>query len=158
MNRTIQPAPVRRTVTVAVPQSKAFEVFTSSIGMWWPKASHHIGKVEPEAIVLEPRSGGRWFERAPDGEECEVGKVLAYEPPGRLMLGWQLTPDFKYDPELLTEVEILFIAEGPSSTRVELEHRQLERFGERAEAMRGMIDAPSGWPGILSAYANYATQ
>jgi len=158
VNRTIQPAPVRRSVDVAVPQARAFEVFTGSIGLWWPKASHHIGAVEPQSIVIEPRSGGRWFERAADGGECEVGKVLAWEPPGRVLLAWQLTPEWKYDPDFVTEVEVLFIAEGPSATRVELEHRNLERYGERAEMVRGMIDAPNGWPTILSLYAQFASQ
>jgi uncharacterized protein YndB with AHSA1/START domain len=158
VNRIIQPAPVRRSVDVAVPQSRAFEVFTGSIGRWWPMKSHHIGAAEPETVVIEPRAGGRWYERAPDGAECEVGKVLAFEPPGRLLLGWQLTSEFKYDPDFLTEVEILFIAQGPSATRVELEHRHLERYAERAEHVRQMIDAPNGWPSILSQYAQFAAQ
>ena len=157
MNRTIQPAPVRRDVTVRSAPARAFEVFTSGMGRWWPK-SHHIGAVEAETIVIEPREGGRWFERTPDGSECDIGKVLTWDPPLRLVLGWQLTPDWKYDPGLLTEVELRFVPLADGSTRVELEHRNLEAFGERAEAMRQNIDAPTGWRLILQAYADAASQ
>ena len=155
MNRTIQPAPVRREVTVKAAPARAFEVFTSGIGRWWPK-SHHIGPVEPADVVIEPREGGRWFERSPDGGECELGKVLAWDPPSRLLLGWQLTADWRYDADLLTEVEVNFVPLADGSTRVELEHRNLERFGESAEAMRKNIDAPSGWSLILQAYLDAA--
>ncbi len=157
MNRTIQPAPVRRSVTVKAPPARAFEVFTASIGRWWPK-SHHIGPVDPETVIIEPREGGRWFERAPDGAECEVGKVLVWDPPARLVLAWQLTADWRYDPDLLTEVEVRFLPEADGATRVELEHRNLERFGESAEAVRKNIDAPSGWSMILELFAGAASQ
>jgi uncharacterized protein YndB with AHSA1/START domain len=157
MNRTIHPAPVRRSVTVKAPPARAFEVFANRIGQWWPK-SHHIGAVEPDTVIIEPRQGGRWFERSPDGSECELGKVLTWEPPARLVLGWQLTPQWTYDADLLTEVEITFTAEADGSTRVDLEHRNLERFGEGAEAMRQNIDAPSGWSLILQVYADAASQ
>ncbi len=152
MNKTITPAPVRRAVTVKASQARAFEVFTSRIGAWWPK-SHHIGKVEPESLVIEPRVGGRWFERAPDGTECDLGRVLAWDPPARLVLAWQLNPKFQYQADLITEVELRFIPDGAGATRVELEHRNLERFGEGAVAMRDRIDAPRGWPMILDAFA-----
>ena len=155
MNKTITPAPVRRAVTVKASQARAFEVFTSRIGAWWPK-SHHIGKVEPETVVIEPRTGGRWFERALDGSECDLGKVLAWEPPARLLLAWQLNPKFQYQADLITEVELRFIPDGTGATRVELEHRNLERFGDGAAAMRDRIDAPRGWPMILDAFADAA--
>jgi uncharacterized protein YndB with AHSA1/START domain len=157
MNKTITPAPVRRNIRVAVPRERAFEVFTAGIGRWWPK-THKIGPADLDKPVIEPRAGGRWYERDVDGTECEVGKVLVWDPPARLVLAWQLTPDFKYDPNLITEVEVQFIAEGANSTRVELEHRNLERFGDRADAMRQQIDAPGGWPGILQLFAQSATQ
>ncbi len=155
MNKTITPAPVRRAVTVKASQARAFEVFTSRIGAWWPK-SHHIGKVEPETLVIEPRAGGRWFERAPDGTECDLGRVLTWEPPARLVLAWQLNPKFQYQADLITEVELRFIPDGAGATRVELEHRNLDRFGEGAAAMRDRIDAPRGWPMILDAFADAA--
>ena len=152
MTKTIKPAPVRREVTVKASQARAFEVFTANIGRWWPR-SHHIGAVDFETVIIEPREGGRWFERGVDGVECDVGKVLVWDPPGRLVLGWQLTPEWRFDPDLITEVEVRFIAEGPAATRVELEHRDLERFGDRAEAVRSQIDAPNGWGGVLEQYA-----
>ena len=157
MQRTIMPTPVRRSIQVDVPRERAFEVFTAGIGRWWPK-THHIGAADLDALVIEPREGGRWFERGVDGTECEVGKVLVWDPPARLVLAWQLTPEFKYDPDLITEVEVQFIAEGANATRVELEHRNLERFGDRADAMRQQIDAPDGWPGLLQLFAQSATQ
>ena len=125
--RTITPAPVRKSVRVSAPREHAFEVFTAGIGRWWPK-SHHIGAADLDTLVIEPREGGRWFERGVDGSECEVGKVLVWDPPARLVLVWQLTPEFKYDPNLITEVEVQFIADGANATRVELEHRNLERM------------------------------
>jgi uncharacterized protein YndB with AHSA1/START domain len=103
-------------------------------------------------VVVEPRAGGRWFERAADGTECDWGGVIAYEPPARLVLAWQLDADFRYDPELVTEVELRFTAEG-DGTRVDLEHRDLERYGERREAVRQAIGGDGGWTALLAAYA-----
>ena len=154
MNRTFALAPVRRTLTVTAPPARAFEVFTAKIGLWWPK-SHHVSAVEPETVVIEPRSGGRWYERAPDGVECDIGKVLAWEPPARLLLAWQLDANFRYQADLVTEVEVRFVAEG-AATRVEFEHRNLERLGEHAEKVRGQISAPAGWPAILDLYVQFA--
>jgi uncharacterized protein YndB with AHSA1/START domain len=157
MSKTISPAPVRREVTVKAPPARAFQVFTAGMGAWWPK-SHHIGPAEAETIVIEPRQGGRWFERQPDGSECEIGHVMTWDPPTRLVLGWQLSPDWRFDKDLLTEVELRFVPLADGSTRVELEHRNLEAFGERAEAMRQNIDSAGGWPLILQAYAEAASQ
>jgi uncharacterized protein YndB with AHSA1/START domain len=153
MNRTIQPAPIRRSVTVKATQARAFEVFTSGISRWWPK-SHHIGSAELESMTIEPRAGGRWFARSTDGSENEVGKVLAFEPPSRLVLGWQITTQWKYEPDFLTEVELNFIPEGEAFTRVELEHRNIERFGEHIEAALQSIDGPNGWRLVLQLYAD----
>ena len=157
MNRTISPAPVRKSVRVAAPPERAFEVFTAGIGRWWPK-SHHIGAADLDTLVIEPRQGGRWYERDVDGSECEVGKVLVWDPPARLVLAWQLTPEWKHDPALVTEVDVRFIADGANATRVELEHRNLERMGERADAMRQQIDGPGGWGDLLQLFAQSAAQ
>ena len=108
--------------------------------------------------VIEPRAGGRWFERGQDGSECDVGKVLVWEPPGRLILGWQLNSKFKYDPSITTEVEVRFTADGAGATLVELEHRNLERYGELGEAVRQQVGAPNGWGGLLQLYAAAVTQ
>ena len=157
MDQTIRPAPVRKSVRVNAPPQRAFEVFTAGIGRWWPK-SHHICKSDLDTHVIEPRAGGRWYERGVDGVECDVGKVLVWDPPSRLVLAWQLTPGWTYDPELITEVEVQFIADGVNATRVELEHRNLERMGERAEAMRQQIDSPNGWGALLQLFAETASQ
>jgi uncharacterized protein YndB with AHSA1/START domain len=153
----IVPAPVRKSVRVGAPPERAFAIFTEGMGRWWPK-SHHIGAADLDALVIEPKAGGRWYERGVDGSECEVGKVLIFEPPTRLVLAWQLTADWKFDPGLITEVEVRFLAEGAHATRVELEHRHLERYGERADAFRQIIDSPEGWGGLLQLFKQTAEQ
>jgi uncharacterized protein YndB with AHSA1/START domain len=101
VNRTVTPAPVRRSVRVAAPQERAFKVFTAGVGRWWPR-SHHIGASDLDTVVIEPKAGGRWYERGVDGAECEHGKVLVWEPPARLVLAWQISTDWKYDHDLIT--------------------------------------------------------
>jgi len=147
---------VRKSIMVNAAQEIAFRVFTSQMTAWWP-AEHHIGKSPLKEIVLEPRVGGRWAERCADGSECDWGRVLAWEPPGRVVLAWQLDADFAYDPNLETEVEIRFVAESPKRTRVELEHRNLERFGARQDELRAAFDSDGGWALGLSRYARAAT-
>lgn len=156
MNLHIQPAPVRKTVHVNAPPERAFEVFTVGIGGWWPK-SHKIGAADMEKPVIEPREGGRWYERDVDGSECEIGKVLVWDPPSRLVLAWQLGANWKFDPDLVTEVEVNFTAES-GGTRVDLEHRHLERMGENAEAAREAISSPNGWGLILQLYSENAAR
>jgi uncharacterized protein YndB with AHSA1/START domain len=157
MSRTIEPAPVRKSVRVGAPPDRAFQVFTAGVGRWWPK-SHHIGASDLDAVVIEPKAGGRWYERGIDGAECDVGKVLVWEPPARLVLCWQLTADWKFDPNLVTEVEVRFIPDGANATRVELEHRNLDRFGDRADTVRQTIDSPEGWGGLLQLFKQAAEQ
>jgi uncharacterized protein YndB with AHSA1/START domain len=156
MNRTIMLSPVRKSVRVSAPLQRAFEVFTAVIGAWWPK-SHHIGAADLESRVIEPRAGGRWFERGVDGVECEIGRVPVWDPPSRLVLAWQVTADWKFDPSLISEVEVRFVADGPNTTRVELEHRNLDRFGDRADVFRQQIDSPDGWAGLLKIFAQHAS-
>ena len=100
-------APVVKSVTVKASPERAFELFTGQMARWWP-ATHKIGKAPFVAIVIEPRAGGRWYERDAGGVECDWGKVLAWEPPSRLLLGWQLDSRFAYNPDLVTEVELTF--------------------------------------------------
>jgi uncharacterized protein YndB with AHSA1/START domain len=154
MSTQIRPAPVRKSIFVNASQERAFGVFTAGIGRWWPK-THKIGPTDLNRPIIEPKAGGRWYELDIDGSECEIGKVAAWEPPSRLLLIWQLTPDFSYDPGLITEVEVLFIAEA-GGTRVDLEHRGLERVGERADAMRETVSGPGGWPALLQLFADEA--
>lgn len=149
--------PVCKTVVVNATQAHAFEVFTARIGDWWPM-SHHTGEEQAVAVVIEPREGGRWFERAGSGAEQDWGSVLVWEPPSRVVLAWHLNADFRYDPDpaRASEVEVTFHADGPSTTRVVLEHRKLERFAERAEQTRASLDAEGGWGGILQEFARLA--
>jgi uncharacterized protein YndB with AHSA1/START domain len=157
MTTAVKIAPVRKSVRVSATSERAFEVFTAGIGRWWPK-SHHIGASDLDAHIIEPKAGGRWYERGIDGVECEIGKVLIWEPPVRLVLEWQLSADWKFDPNLVTEVEVRFISDGANVTRVELEHRNLDRIGNRADAFRQQIDSPEGWGGLLQLFAQSATQ
>ena len=96
---------VSRTITVACPRELAFRVFTERMASWWPLATHHIGAVPAATVVIEPRLGGRWFERGTDGSECPWGRVLAWEPPTRLALAWQISADWAYDAALETTIE-----------------------------------------------------
>jgi uncharacterized protein YndB with AHSA1/START domain len=151
MNITVKPAPVRKSVTVAVSPQRAFEVFTERFDHWWPR-SHSIGASPLKQAVIEPREGGRWYGKLEDGSEQPWGDVLAWEPPSRLLLAWRIGAQWTYDADLLTEVEVTFTPEG-EGTRVVLEHRLLERMGEGAEATRAMFDAEGGWGGLLAAFA-----
>jgi uncharacterized protein YndB with AHSA1/START domain len=147
----VAPAPVRKSVTVSASPARAFAVFTGRMIAWW-RPDHHLGAAPLRDVVLEPRLGGRWYEVGEDGAVCQWGKVLAWEPPARLVLAWQLDADWKYDPDFLTELEIRFVPAG-GGTRVELEHRNLDRYGARAEAVRAALDATDGWAGGLAAFA-----
>jgi uncharacterized protein YndB with AHSA1/START domain len=151
MSTQIRPATVRKSIHVAASPEHAFDTFVNGIGRWWPK-SHKIGPADLERPVIEPREGGRWYELDVDGTECEIGKVALWQPPSRLILIWQLTPQFAYDRDLVTEVEVTFLPEA-DGTRVELEHRDLERLGDKAEAMRETVGGPGGWPALLELFA-----
>ena len=146
-------APVRKAVTVNVPQQRAFEFFVEHHAAWWPMEGHRILEGSTGAAI-EPREGGRWWEYGGPQGECDWGRVLAYEPPDRLVLAWQLNATWTYDPEFMTEVEVRFVAEGPGTTRVELEHRGMDRFGAD---VRASFDGENGWTGVLGAYANALT-
>ena len=148
----IHPAPVRKSVVVKADVERSFSAFTGGIGRWWPR-SKSIGATAQVDVVLEGRPGGRWYERGVDGAECEWGKVLLWEPPSRLMLAWQIDSNWKYDPALVTEIEITFTALGARETRVDIEHRNLERFGDKAARIREMFDSEGGWPGVLKSFA-----
>jgi uncharacterized protein YndB with AHSA1/START domain len=143
---------VRHSITVAAPQERAFEMFTEGFDSWWPR-THKIGQAELAEAVLEGRQGGRWYERDVDGIECDWGTVLVWDPPARVVLDWQLSGEFAYDADLHTEVEVSFVAEGPGSTRVTLEHRGLDAYGDQIDEVRRSIDSPGGWRGILELFA-----
>ncbi|HEY4115709.1 MAG TPA: SRPBCC family protein [Rhizomicrobium sp.] len=148
----ITPAPVRKTITVNAAQARAFDVFTARFGKWWPK-SHHIGKAEMADVFVEPRQGGRWYEKGVDGSECDWGKVLVWEPPSRIVLSWHLNSKFELDEAVESAVEVQFTAETANVTRVELVHRVT---AVDAEGIREAIDSPQGWSGLLGLYAEAA--
>lgn len=148
---------VRKTVLVRAPRAVAFEIFTADMAAWWPMASHHIGSADCTDVRIEPRAGGRWYERGSDGSECDWGRVLAWEPPGRIVLAWQLTAQWTHDPAVQSEVEVRFIALDAERTQVELEHRGLEVYGADAAAMRDTFSSPNGWTGMLEHYAEVAS-
>ena len=153
VSQRIAPAAIRKKIDVKVPVERAFTVFAARMGDWWHK-DHSLaqGKVQT-GVIIEPFAGGRWYETADDGSEEDWGKVIAYEPPGRLVLNWQLNREFTYDPELETIVEVRFeeIAEG---TRVHFEHRHLERLGEGAVDLFEEMDG--GWGMLLDLFRNHA--
>ena len=156
MTRTIVPAPVRKQVEVATTPARAFDFFTARMGRWWRPDHSLLGGLPRDDVIVEPRPGGRWYERATDGSECDWGKVLEWEPPGRVLLAWQLNADWRYDPDLVTELEIRFVAVAAARTRVELEHRKLENFGARAEATRALLDSFDAWTGALERFVEIA--
>jgi len=156
MSSGFDPNCVRKVVSVAAPQSIAWQVFTQQMGTWWPLAMYKIGKANAVDAVMEPRVGGRWYERGDDGSTCDWGRVLAWEPHARLVLSWDITADWQYDPSLNTEIEVRFIAEGDSRTRVELEHRRLDRYGDRRDEMRTIFDTTGDWGQLLAAFAQMA--
>jgi uncharacterized protein YndB with AHSA1/START domain len=150
MNQTIRVAPVRRCIRVSADPARAFDIFTGGMTRWWPR-KNTINSSPIHEVIVEPHVEGRWFERGEDGSECQWGKVLAWEPPGRLVLAWQISAHWRYDPSLMTEVEVRFRADG-EETVVELEHR-LDGYGEAAEQMCHVFDSPQGWMGVLEDFA-----
>ena len=147
----IRIAPVRKQLVVKASQSRAFAVFTTEMSRWWP-ATHSILKSPLKECILEPRVGGRWYTVGEDGSSCQTGYVIAWQPPEALVLAWQINADWQFDPDLVTEVEVKFIAEGADVTRIELEHRYLERMGGKAAEVRNAVDSPGGWGAILESF------
>jgi len=151
MTTTQAAATVNRTVTVKADVTHAFDVFTAGFDTWWPR-THHIGKKPMVKAVIEPRVGGRCYGRESDGNECQWGTVLAWEPPNRLLIAWHIAPDFQvtnFDPAASSEVEVRFTPESGGMTRVDLEHRHLERHGKDFEKLRMSVGGPGGWGGLL---------
>ena len=144
---------IKGVTTVRAPIEKAFRVFTTSFNTWWPR-EFHIGLAEMAEAILEPHEGGRWYERGVDGSECNWARVLAWEPPLRLLVTWQINGSWQYDPDPLhaSEIEVRFTAEGPEQTRVELEHRHLDRLVD-GQALRDGIGEGGGWSSNLEHFA-----
>jgi len=149
---------VRRQVVVDVPIDRAFEVFVERFGDFKPKEHNLLGAPIAETR-FEPHVGGHIYDRAEDGSECRWARVLAYEPPDRVVFSWDIGPTWQLeaDEANASEVEVRFIAETPERTRVELEHRNIDRHGAGWESLREGVDSAGGWPLYLQRYAGVLT-
>jgi uncharacterized protein YndB with AHSA1/START domain len=145
---------VQASIVVEAPIERAFQVFTGDFDSIKPR-EHNLLKVDIAETVLEPRAGGSIYDRGIDGSECRWARVLAYEPPHRLLFSWDIGPQWQIetDPARTSEVEVRFIAEAPGRTRVEIEHRNLDRHGDGWEGVRAGVDNDQGWPLYLQRYA-----
>ncbi len=154
MSTQAAPTTISTSIVVEAPIERAFRVFTEDFGRFKPP-EHNMLQVEIAETVFEPRAGGYLYDRGADGSECRWARVLAYEPPHRVLLTWNISPHWQIetDPEKTSEWEVRFIAESPNRTRVELEHRNLDRHGEGWEGMREGVRGDQGWPLYLQRYA-----
>ena len=145
---------VRKQIVVEAPIDRAFAAFTDRFGDFKPR-EHNLLAAPIARTVFDPRVGGHIYDVAEDGSECHWARVLAYEPPNRVVFSWDIGPDWQLvaDPENASEVEVRFVAEGPQRTRVELEHRHIDRHGPGWEAVRAGIADDAGWPLYLNRYA-----
>ena len=157
MTATVQLLPVRKTLAVRVSIDEAFRVFTEDVDAWWPR-THHIGSTPMTRVTIEAKKDGRCYTEHEDGSVHDWGRVLVWEPPTRLVLAWQMTHDWKYEPSLArsSEVEVRFKPQGRGATRVDLEHRFFERHGDAGSVVRGYVEAPNGWTLVTSLYAERA--
>lgn len=145
---------IKKELRVEASQQTAFKVFTEQIDLWWPR-THHIGTSAMTELVLEPQPGGRWFSRHADGSEASVGHVVTWQPYELLVLAWQINGDFKFNPELITEVEVQFIPEGEHATRVKFEHKDLHLLKGGSKVIE---DMDNGWGTILDMYKQVTEQ
>jgi uncharacterized protein YndB with AHSA1/START domain len=155
MIRQVEATSVHAQVVVDAPIDRAFRVFTEEFDRIKPR-EHNLLGVEIAETVFEPRVGGHVYDRGVDGSECRWARVLAYEPPKRVVISWDISPRWQIETNLerTSEVEIRFIAETPQRTRVELEHRHLERHGGGWEAERDAVRGDGGWPFYLQRFAD----
>jgi uncharacterized protein YndB with AHSA1/START domain len=146
---------IRHEVVVQAPIERAFAVFTDGFGKFKPREHNMLG-VDIAETIFEPRVGGHLYDRGVDGSECRWARVVAYEPPDRVVFSWDISPRWQVETDLdkTSEVEVRFIAETPDRTRVELEHRNLDRHGDGWEAVREGVDSEGGWPLYLRRYAD----
>jgi uncharacterized protein YndB with AHSA1/START domain len=155
MTEMTQDLDVRHEITVAVARAEAFRIFTEEFDAIKPR-EHNLLSVDVAETVLEPRVGGDVYDRGVDGSTCRWGRVLAWDPPARLVLAWDISPQWQVetDPARASEVEISFVELGPSSTRVELVHSHLDRHGEGWESIVPGLAGDDGWPLYLRRYAD----
>jgi uncharacterized protein YndB with AHSA1/START domain len=158
MSTQAQETSIRTQVVVEAPIERAFKVFTEDFGRFKPPEHNMLG-VEIAETIFEPRVGGHLYDRGVDGSECRWARVLAYEPPDRVVISWDISPHWQIetDPRKTSEVEVRFVAESPERTRVELEHRNLERHGDGWEGVREGVAGSEGWPLYLQRFAELLT-
>ncbi|MEU2702752.1 MULTISPECIES: SRPBCC family protein [Micromonospora] len=152
-------AVVQRQIVVDAPVERAFAVFTERFGDFKPK-EHNLLSSPIAETVFEPKVGGHIFDRAEDGSECAWARILVFEPPDRLVFSWDISPAWQLEQDLdnASEVEVRFVAETPQRTRVELEHRNLDRHGPGWESVRDGVGHDEGWPLYLDRYAGLFTE
>ncbi len=145
---------VRHSIVVEAPIERAFSTFTDGFGSFKPR-EHSLLDVEIAETVFEAHVGGHIYDRGVDGSECRWARVLAFEPPDRVLFSWDISPHWQIesDPDRTSEVEVSFIAEAPERTRVELEHRNLDRHGDGWEGVREGVAGDGGWPLYLGRFA-----
>jgi uncharacterized protein YndB with AHSA1/START domain len=151
-------AAVRKSIVVPAPVEKAFAVFTERLGDFKPP-EHNLLASPIAETVLQPWVGGHIVDRGTDGSECRWARILVFDPPERLVFSWDISPEWRIesDPDRTSEVEVRFVAESSDSTRVDLEHRYLDRHGPGWQAVLDGIDGDEGWPLYLSRYAGLVT-
>jgi uncharacterized protein YndB with AHSA1/START domain len=154
MTQSATTTTVRRQIQVNAPISEAFKVFTARFGDFKPR-EHNLLQAPIAETVFEPRVGGNIYDRSVDGSECRWARILAFEPPDRVVFSWDISPRWQIEtnPDLTSEVEVRFFAETPERTRVELEHRNIDRHGAGWESVRDGVDNEAGWPLYLERYA-----
>lgn len=157
MTTTSTETSVRREIEVAVPVERAFAVFTEQFDRIKPR-EHNMLAVPITETVFETRVGGAVYDRGEDGSVCRWARVLAFEPPQRFVISWDITPHWQIetDPDRCSEVEVRFVSVGPDRTRVELEHRHLDRHGDGWQGERDGVAADGGWPLYLQRFADVA--
>jgi uncharacterized protein YndB with AHSA1/START domain len=158
MTQTGETTTVSTSIEVDAPQQRAFDVFTRDFGAFKP-AEHNLLAVPIAETVVENHVGGHILDRGVDDSECRWARVLAYEPPHRLVFSWDISPSWQVetDPTKTSEVEVTFTAVGEDRTRVEIEHRHLERHGDGWMGVRGGVSSDGGWPLYLERYADLLT-
>jgi len=158
MSTSASATSIRHEVLVEAPIGRAFSVFTDGFGRFKPR-EHNLLSADIAETIFEPRAGGHIYDRGVDGSECRWARVLAYEPPDRVVFSWDISPRWQIetDIEKTSEVEVRFIAESADRTRVELEHRNLDRHGDGWEAVREGVDSDAGWPLYLRGFAEVLT-
>jgi uncharacterized protein YndB with AHSA1/START domain len=155
MIKEVQETSVHVQIVVEAPIERAFRVFTKEFDRIKPR-EHNLLRVEIAETVFEPRVGGHVYDRGVDGSECRWARVLTYEPPHRVVISWDISPQWQIETNLerTSEVEVRFIAESPERTRVELEHRNLDRHGEGWEEEREVVRGEGGWPLYLQRFGD----